>query len=263
MDFTLSNARRFYSSMGNILDGKGLKTSTMLLSLFLWTWMFFARKQNLYLDVSTLVEISMNVILKNSCYWLLRHWRNHFQLGHRRERNKKLRARDLHAPQWIEVRPAWVEKEHRRWAKIPTLGFFKTILEKEMALGSSLQYFEKKKKRVCHSIWLMVSFCHIFFLLCSYLLSISLKASFMFRIMMFTYCFHLIDWLFLKLCFFRRRRLMPRNIPSCKTAARSGHGKAFWKRPWRSGSWFLWVYVMSHWHASEVGRQVGRGRALE
>ena len=26
-DFTLSNARRFYSSMGNLLDGKGLKTS--------------------------------------------------------------------------------------------------------------------------------------------------------------------------------------------------------------------------------------------
>ena len=26
IDFTLSNARRFYSSMGNLLDGKGLKT---------------------------------------------------------------------------------------------------------------------------------------------------------------------------------------------------------------------------------------------
>lgn len=136
--------------------------------------------------------------------------------------------------------------------KSQSLDFFKTILEKEMALGSSLQYFEKKKKIVSHSIWLMVLSCHI-----------SVKTSFMFRIMMFTYCFHLIDWLFLKLYFFRRRRLMPRNIPSCKTAARSGHGKAFWKRPWISGSWFLWVYVMTHWHASEVGRQVGRMRALE
>ena len=27
IDFTLSNARRFYSSMGNLLDGKGLTTS--------------------------------------------------------------------------------------------------------------------------------------------------------------------------------------------------------------------------------------------
>jgi len=27
IDFTLSNARRFYSSMGNPLDGKGLTTS--------------------------------------------------------------------------------------------------------------------------------------------------------------------------------------------------------------------------------------------
>ena len=27
IDFTLSNARRFYSSMGNFLDGKGLTTS--------------------------------------------------------------------------------------------------------------------------------------------------------------------------------------------------------------------------------------------
>ena len=25
IDFTLSNARRFYSSMGNLLDGKGLR----------------------------------------------------------------------------------------------------------------------------------------------------------------------------------------------------------------------------------------------
>ena len=28
IDFTLSNARRFYSSMGNPLDGKGLKQNT-------------------------------------------------------------------------------------------------------------------------------------------------------------------------------------------------------------------------------------------
>ena len=27
MDFTLSNARRFYSSMGNLLDGKELNTT--------------------------------------------------------------------------------------------------------------------------------------------------------------------------------------------------------------------------------------------
>jgi len=33
IDFTLSNARRFYSSMGNLLDGKGLtkKTQTQCL----------------------------------------------------------------------------------------------------------------------------------------------------------------------------------------------------------------------------------------
>ena len=30
LDFTLSNARRFYSSMGNLLDGKGLTTSKTL-----------------------------------------------------------------------------------------------------------------------------------------------------------------------------------------------------------------------------------------
>ena len=29
MDFTLSNARRFYSSMGNPLDGKGLTLSSL------------------------------------------------------------------------------------------------------------------------------------------------------------------------------------------------------------------------------------------
>ena len=35
IDFTLSNARRFYSSMGNLLDGKGLTTSKTISPLTL------------------------------------------------------------------------------------------------------------------------------------------------------------------------------------------------------------------------------------
>ena len=44
IDFTLSNARRFYSSMGNLLDRKGISKpysiicSTMIVSVFRVTW---------------------------------------------------------------------------------------------------------------------------------------------------------------------------------------------------------------------------------
>ena len=37
--FTLSNARRFYSSMGNPLDGKGLRTMVMMaMTKLSWSW---------------------------------------------------------------------------------------------------------------------------------------------------------------------------------------------------------------------------------
>ena len=47
VDFTLSNARRFYSSMGNLLDGKGLKEIIFLCFMIHWgvettfLWVFF------------------------------------------------------------------------------------------------------------------------------------------------------------------------------------------------------------------------------
>ena len=40
IDFTLSNARRFYSSMGNLLDGKGLRLPAIIGIMRMLTYVF-------------------------------------------------------------------------------------------------------------------------------------------------------------------------------------------------------------------------------
>ena len=49
IDLTLSNARRFYSSMGNLLDGKGLSQSLCVgwVCFSLWTFRLFLEFRNL------------------------------------------------------------------------------------------------------------------------------------------------------------------------------------------------------------------------